>query len=914
VVGNLPDAGALSPTTGFRIPVYKNSDAQPYSTTPSAITASAGNLPGGGSAGQPLVKQSSTDYDTAWAALSLADSASVTGNLPVTNLNSGTSASATTFWRGDGTWATPSGTGANTALSNLASVAINTTLLPGANDGAGLGNASFSFSDLFLASGGVINWANGTFTATQAAGVLTFSGDIKVTNIGVGGATADATNRISANTPAVLFNRETDDIQVKLNKEAAGDTASFLWQTGFSGRAEVGTIGTDDFQFKTSPDGAVFTTGISIDKDDAAVTIPVSTTTPLIQGGTGSGDDIRITSTSNATKGTVNLGSASTGVFIDETNSRMSIGRDAHTITVGGATPGVDWAIYNDGGVSEICSVVFRYAATAARSACMWGARARGTPGSESIIQSGDSIMQIQGLGFDGTDYAIAGNIELSCAATPGNNDMPGQWTFRTSPDGSGNPVEALRIASDQTVQFSGTARPLTNDLVGLGTATVSWADLFLASGAVINIANGNWLATHTSGILTVGTGDLRVTTAGTDTASVVTVGGTQTLTNKTLTSPVITTSPTAAGSTWTDLGSVTTVDINGGSIDNATIGATTPSTAVVTSLNGGQLAGMRNAIINGAMMVAQRGTSFTSSGSANNDDTYNLDRWVLLSNGNNIVDVTQDTADVPTGGLYAQKLTVVTVNTKFGSLQIIEQKNCIGLIGNTVTASFKAKVSNTTRLATCKAVILAWNSTADTVTSDVVSAWNGDSTTPTWAANWTEENTPADLNFTTSWATYSVSATIDTASTTNIAVFIWSDNTTDTDVGDSMSITDVQLEIGGTATPFERRLYPEELACCQRYYFRTTAGDGIGNWNSTTAAAMMIFLPTTTRIASTVTLVTGSSISIDNFGVGTSTTSSFTLTATVNAIKIDTNTLSPARTAFLPAFCASALQANAEL
>ena len=221
-----------------------------------------------------------------------------------------------------------------------------------------------------------------------------------------------------------------------------------------------------------------------------------------------------------------------------------------------------------------------------------------------------------------------------------------------------------------------------------------------------------------------------------------------------------------------------------------------------------------RNRLINGDFQVAQRGTSFVAS--ANNDNTYNLDRWYLLSDGNDIVDVTQSST-APTNQLTSIGLDVETANKKFGIAQIIESNNCVGLIGNNVTFSFKAKVSDTSKLDNVKAAIISWSSTADAVTSDLVSAWAVEGTNPTLASNLTYENTPADLNLTTSWATYSVSANIDTSSTTNVVVLIWSD-VTDTTAGHFLHITDCQIEQGSTATPFERISYGDELARCQRY------------------------------------------------------------------------------------------------
>jgi len=70
--------------------------------------------------------------------------------------------------------------------------------------------------------------------------------------------TADTTNKLAVASAAILFNHIGGDMQVKINKNAAGNKASFLFQNGFSGRAEFGLLGDDNFTLKVSADGSTF--------------------------------------------------------------------------------------------------------------------------------------------------------------------------------------------------------------------------------------------------------------------------------------------------------------------------------------------------------------------------------------------------------------------------------------------------------------------------------------------------------------------------------------------------------------------------------------------------------------------------------------------------------------------------------
>ena len=90
-------------------------------------------------------------------------------------------------------------------------------------------------------------------------------------------ATADLTNRLSVRSDAVLFDAipaaasGSGDSQLKINKETAADTASQLFQTGYSGRAEFGLTGDDDFHVKVSPDGSGWSDALVVDRNSGAV-------------------------------------------------------------------------------------------------------------------------------------------------------------------------------------------------------------------------------------------------------------------------------------------------------------------------------------------------------------------------------------------------------------------------------------------------------------------------------------------------------------------------------------------------------------------------------------------------------------------------------------------------------------------
>lgn len=112
---------------------------------------------------------------------------------------------------------------------------------------------------------GLMTWVNDEdllYVYTGTAWSSTIGGSLSLATLAINGATADTTNRLALRSAAALLTAiyaadgGSGDFQLKLNKEGSGDTASVLFQTGYSGRAEFGLVGGEDFSLKVSADGS----------------------------------------------------------------------------------------------------------------------------------------------------------------------------------------------------------------------------------------------------------------------------------------------------------------------------------------------------------------------------------------------------------------------------------------------------------------------------------------------------------------------------------------------------------------------------------------------------------------------------------------------------------------------------------
>jgi hypothetical protein len=307
------------------------------------------------------------------------------------------------------------------------------------------------------------------------------------------------------------------------------------------------------------------------------------------------------------------------------------------------------------------------------------------------------------------------------------------------------------------------------------------------------------------------------------------------------------------------------------------------------------QVMGMKNAIINGAMLINQRNATITTNlvpGGAAIE--FSADRWKSYgfnATGNfDAVLTTQQFNDHPSSGANGRCLRVlvttadtVTSGTDFFVLRHdIEAANSYHFYNKPLSLSFWVKTSTigtygvqlravgtTDALATPNFISTYTVSAADTweyktifippqtLSTTLPDNSNGYSLYMTLVSG-QNENSPggsgiaACLN---QWARYS---------SDGIASSTLS-NTLTAANGRYFQLTEVQLEVGGAATPFERRPVSLELALCQRYYVQTPAFswsfdypmNGGGYWAGNSHRPARFFeLPVEMRVAPT-TVVT---------------------------------------------------------
>jgi hypothetical protein len=256
-------------------------------------------------------------------------------------------------------------------------------------------------------------------------------------------------------------------------------------------------------------------------------------------------------------------------------------------------------------------------------------------------------------------------------------------------------------------------------------------------------------------------------------------------------------------------------------------------------------VSGRKNIFINGDMVIAQRGTSATTTGGY-----HNIDRWNYQHSTDGGFSGTQS-SDVPSGTGFTKSLlwTVTSADSSFSSgqfayiRQVVEGQNCAHLkLGTsdakTITLSFyvKSSVTGTFSGAMCND---GFNrSYPYTYTINSANTWEKKSVTIPCdtSGTWKIDN---DRGFFMTWALGSGSQYLGTAGQWNASGQIAATGTTNLMAtnGATWYLTGCQVEVGDSATDFEHRSFGEELSLCKRYYeksFDYGATPGVTNYDST--------------------------------------------------------------------------------
>lgn len=350
-----------------------------------------------------------------------------------------------------------------------------TTLSPASNNLIALGSTSVGWADLHLASGGVINWANGEVTLTETdANTLTLAGGTLV--LPASGLQVGSSNPFTDSAGTLtLQNVDALDATTEATIEAAIDTLANLGSiqgVAFTFGAYAATLlnnaneaafkaavnleANTDFYAPSGTDVAVADGGTGRSTGTTAYaliatgttatgaqqTLAAGATTEILVGGgtsalpvwttaTGSGAPVRATS---PTLTTPVLGAA-TGTSIATTSFLVA----GHTTTVatvagsgGAATPLVESHATDGGGAVG----AYRWSNDTAGPRVILS-KSRGGIAAYTVVASGDVLGEIVWAGADGTDFEPGAAIRAEVNATPGAGDMPAKIVFSTTSDGA---------------------------------------------------------------------------------------------------------------------------------------------------------------------------------------------------------------------------------------------------------------------------------------------------------------------------------------------------------------------------------------------------------------------------------------------------------------------------------------------